>query len=107
MSRPLRIEYSNAFYHVMNRGNNRQAIFLNEEDYDVFLETLKETAARFDIKVLSFCLMVNHYHLLLSTPEANLSRAMRHLSGIYTQRFNRRHKKDGHLFRGRYNAFFS
>ena len=104
MSRPLRIKYSNAFYHVMNRGNNRQPIFLNDHDYEIFLETLKETSRLFDIKVLSFCLMVNHYHLLLCTPRANLSRAMRHLNGIYTQRFNRRHKKDGHLFRGRYKA---
>ena len=88
----------------MNRGNNREAIFLNDEDQDVFLETLKETSKLFGIKILSFCLMTNHYHLLLVTPKANLSRAMRHLNGIYTQRFNRRHKKDGHLFRGRYKA---
>ena len=104
MSRPLRIEYPNAFYHVMNRGNNRQAIFLNDEDYGIFLETLKETSRSFGLKILSFCLMSNHYHLLLSTPKANLSRAMRHLNGVYTQRFNRRHKKDGHLFRGRFKA---
>ena len=104
MSRPLRIEYPNAFYHVMNRGNNRQAIFLNDGDYGIFLKTLKETSHLLEIKILSFCLMTNHYHLLLCTPRANLSRVMRQLNGVYTQRFNRRHKKDGHLFRGRYKA---
>ncbi len=104
MSRPLRIEYPNAFYHVMNRGAGRQATYLNDDDYQVFLETLKETSKFFGIKVLSYCLMPNHYHLLLTTPKANLSRAMRHLNGVYTQRFNRLHKKDGPLFRGRYKA---
>lgn len=104
MSRPLRIEYPNAFYHVMNRGLNRQAIYLIDADYEIFLRTLKETSNLFGIKILSYCLMPNHYHLLLSTPKANLSRAMRHLNGVYTQRFNRLHKKDGPLFRGRYKA---
>lgn len=104
MSRPLRIEYPNAYYHVMNRGLNRQSIFLNDDDYDIFLETVKETAHLFGIKIISFALMPNHYHLLLTTPKANLSRAMRHLNGVYTQRHNRLHKKDGPLFRGRYKA---
>ncbi len=104
MSRPLRIEYNDAFYHVMSRGNNRQAIYLNDDDYEVFLETLKEASRLFSVKVVSYCLMPNHYHLLLTTPKANLSRFMRHLNGVYTQRFNRIHKKDGHLFRGRYKA---
>ena len=104
MSRPLRIEYPNAFYHVMNRGLNRQAVFLVDDDYEIFLEVLKETSKFFGIRVISYCLMPNHYHLLLQTPKANLSRAMRHLNGVYTQRFNRFHKKDGPLFRGRYKA---
>jgi REP element-mobilizing transposase RayT len=88
----------------MNRGSNRQSIFLNDDDYKIFLETLKEAAHLFSIKIISFALMPNHYHLLLTTPKANLSRAMRHLNGVYTQRFNRLHKKDGPLFRGRYKA---
>lgn len=104
MSRPLRIEYSNAFYHVMNRGAGRREIFLIDDDYEMFLEAVKESARFFDIRVISYCLMPNHYHLLLQTPKANLSRAMRHLNGVYTQRHNRHHKKDGPLFRGRYKA---
>ena len=104
MARPLRIEYPNAFYHVMSRGLNRQAIYLKNDDCEIFLDTLKETCRLFGIRTLSYCLMPNHYHLLLTTPQANLSRAMRHLNGVYTQRFNRLHKKDGPLFRGRYKA---
>lgn len=104
MSRPLRIEYPNAFYHVMNRGLNRQAICLIDDDYEMFLQAVKESSKFFDIRILSYCLMPNHYHLLIQTPKANLSRAMRHLNGVYTQRFNRCHKKDGPLFRGRYKA---
>ena len=104
MSRPLRIEYPNAFYHVMNRGASRREIFLADDDYEIFLETLKETSKIFSIRIISYCLMPNHYHLLIQTPKANLSRTMRHLNGVYTQRFNRIHKKDGPLFRGRYKA---
>ncbi|MGH7889518.1 MAG: transposase [Thermodesulfobacteriota bacterium] len=104
MSRPLRIEYPNAFYHVMNRGLRRQLIYETDDDYEIFLETVKESSKFFDIRVISYCLMPNHYHLLLQTPRANLSRAMRHLNGVYTQRFNKLHKKDGPLFRGRYKA---
>ena len=104
MARPLRIEYPNAFYHVVSRGNNRQEIYLDDDDYGMFLETLKECSKLFGVRTLAFALMPNHYHLLLTTPKANLSRAMRHLNGVYTQRFNRRHKKDGHLFRGRFKA---
>lgn len=104
MARPLRIEYPNAFYHVMNRGAGRQAIYLIEDDYKIFLEVVKELARFFDIRVVAYCLMPNHYHLLVQTPKANLSRAMRHLNGVYTQRHNRLHKKDGPLFRGRYKA---
>ncbi len=88
----------------MNRGAGRQAIYLIDDDYEMFLETLKESSRFFDIHVISYSLMPNHYHLLIQTPKANLSRAMRHLNGVYTQRFNRYHKKDGPLFRGRYKA---
>jgi len=104
MARPLRIQYSNAFYHVMNRGLGRQRIFLNEDDYAIFLETLKESSRYFNIRILAYALMPNHYHLLIQTPKANLDRAMRHLNGVYTQRFNRLRKTDGPLFRGRYKA---
>ena len=104
MARPLRIEYPNAFYHVMNRGLNRQDIYGSNEDYRIFLETLKDSAKLFNVRIISYCLMPNHYHLLIQTPKGNLSRAMRHLNGVYTQRFNRLHKKDGPLFRGRYKA---
>jgi len=104
MPRPLRIEYENAYYHVMNRGRARQKIFHGERYYAAFLATLAEAHQRFGIQVLSYCLMNNHYHLLLKTPEANLGRAMRHINGVYTQRHNRLKKTDGSLFRGRYKA---
>jgi REP element-mobilizing transposase RayT len=104
MSRPLRIEYPNAFYHVMNRGAGRQSIYLIDDDYEMFLEAVKESSKFFGIRVLAYALMPNHYHLLVQTPKANLSRAMRHVNSVYTQRFNRYHKKDGPLFRGRYKA---
>jgi putative transposase len=104
MARPLRIIFPNAFYHVMNRGVGRRAIFQIDDDYGMFLEAVKESSRYFDIRVISYGLMPNHYHLLIQTPKANLSRAMRHLNGVYTQRYNRLHKQDGPLFRGRYKA---
>ena len=104
MSRPLRILYENAYYHVMNRGAGRQMIFNDETDYQVFLSTLEEAHRQFGIEIHAYCLMGNHYHLLIKTPRANLSRVMRHLNGLYTQRYNRRNKTDGALFRGRYKA---
>jgi REP element-mobilizing transposase RayT len=88
----------------MNRGARRQPIYLADDDYRMFIETLKESSRFFDVRIVGYCLMPNHYHLLVQTPEANLSRAMRQLNGVYTQRFNRLHKKDGSLFRGRYKA---
>ena len=104
MARPLRIIFPSAYYHIMNRGAGRQAVFQIDDDYGMFLEAVKESARYFNIRVISYSLMPNHYHLLLQTPNANLSRAMRHLNGVYTQRYNRLHKKDGPLFRGRYKA---
>ncbi|HFE39171.1 MAG TPA: hypothetical protein ENK06_12260 [Gammaproteobacteria bacterium] len=104
MPRPLRIEYENAYYHVMNRGRARHKIFHNEHYYEAFLKTLEEAHQRFGIQILCYCLMSNHYHLLVKTPEANLGRAMRHINGVYTQRYNRLKKTDGPLFRGRYKA---
>jgi putative transposase len=104
MPRPLRINYPNAWYHVMNRGASRQKIFNNNSHRLMFLSLLEQCHHMFSIKICAYCLMDNHYHLLVSTPEANLSRAMRHLNGVYTQQYNRSLKKDGSLFRGRYKA---
>ncbi|MBL4867728.1 MAG: transposase, partial [Pseudomonadales bacterium] len=104
MPRPLRIEYENAYYHVMNRGRGRQKIFHGPDYYEAFLTTLAEAHQRFGVEILCYCLMANHYHLLVKTPEANLGRIMRHINGVYTQRHNRMKKTDGSLFRGRYKA---
>lgn len=105
MARPLRIEFRGAWYHVMNRGLNRQAIFARVgEDCALFMATLGEACELFEVSVSSFCLMPNHYHLLVNTPEGNLARFMRHLNGVYTQRYNRKYKRDGPLFRGRYKG---
>jgi len=104
MPRPLRIEYPNAFYHVMNRGKGRQMIFLDEKYYLDFLKTISEAHERFGAIIHCYCLMGNHYHLLIETPEANISRVMRHINGIYTQRYNRLSSTDGPLFRGRFKA---
>ncbi|MCL0036928.1 transposase [Thermodesulfovibrionales bacterium] len=104
MSRPLRIEYPGAWYHVMNWGRRREDIFLSPADYGVFIEVLRKTVESWNLKVAAYCLMSNHYHLLVHTPDGNISRCMRHLNGVYTQRFNRCHKKEDQLFRGRYKA---
>lgn len=104
MSRPLRIEYEGAWYHVMNRGTNRKLIFTTDAHRRLFLELLEETTHLYQIEIHAYCLMDNHYHLLLCTPRANLGRAMRHINGVYTQRFNRLEKRDGALYRGRYKA---
>src|SRR4029453_218318 len=104
MSRPLRIQFPQAVYHVMNRGAARQSMFVEDADYQAFLDTLTEAHRLWGIEVFGYSLMANHYHLCLRTPKGNLSRVMRHVDGIYTQRFNRRHGRDGPLFRGRYRA---
>ncbi|MBD1400772.1 REP-associated tyrosine transposase [Pelovirga terrestris] len=104
MSRPLRIEFSGAWYHAMNRGRRRENIFLQSDDFEAFLNIVRESADRWNVHVAAYCLLSNHYHLLLQTPEGNLARCMRHINGVYTQRFNRIHGQDGQLFRGRYKA---
>ena len=104
MSRPLRIQFPAAVYHVINRGAARQPTFVDDEDSQAFLDTLAEAHRLWQIEIFAYCLMRNHYHLCLRTPKGNLSRVMRHVDGIYTQRFNRRHRRDGSLFRGRYKA---
>ncbi|MBD0412533.1 transposase [Pseudoalteromonas distincta] len=104
MSRPLRIDYENAFYHVMNRGRGRENTFLSDDDFKHFLYCIEQANLRFNIEVHSYCLMTNHYHLLIKTPDANLGRAMKHINGLYTQYFNRTHNTDSALFRGRYKV---
>jgi putative transposase len=104
MSRPLRIKYPDAWYHVINRGRRGDNIFQTKEDYLAFIDLLKELNEVFHVRVSAYCLMANHYHLLLQTPDANLSRAMRHLNGVYTQRYNKNYGYDWQLFRGRYKS---
>lgn len=104
MARPLRIEFPGALYHVTSRVNARQRVFRDDEDRETFLATLAWVAARFGWRCHAYCLMNNHVHLLIETPQPNLSRGMRQLNGVYTQRFNRRHRKVGHLFQGRFKA---
>jgi len=104
MARPLRIQYPGAWYHVMNRGRRGESVFTEGDDYSLFINTLLEARVLWNINVAAYCLLPNHYHLLIQTPEANLSRCMRHLNGVYTQRFNKIHGQDGPLFRGRYKA---
>lgn len=104
MSRPLRIEYPGAVYHVTGRGNERKRIYREDSDRCSFLQILHEVNERYNVLCHSYCLMDNHYHLLLETPDGNLSIGMRHLNGVYTQRFNKRHERRGHLFQGRYKA---
>ena len=104
MTRPLRIEFKGAVYHITSRGNAKQAIFLDEKDFVDFLNLLCSVVKRYHFILHAYCLMNNHYHLLIETPYANLSRGMRQLNGLYTQRFNQRHKRVGHLLQGRYQA---
>ena len=104
MARPLRIEFAGALYHVTSRGDGREDIYLDDDDRQRFLEVLSEVCSRFNWAVHAYCLMDNHYHLLVETPESNLSRGMRQLNGVYTQRFNRAHGRVGHVFQGRFKA---
>jgi len=104
MSRPLRLEYPGAWYHVMNRGLARQLIFRTDGHRQLFLELLYEIHNRYQVEIHAYCLMENHYHLFIRTPLANLSRAMRHLNGVYTQRYNQQMNRDGPLFRGRFKS---
>ena len=104
MGRPLRIEYDGAWYHVMNRGLERRRIFVSDKDYHNFLSLLKEISEIHFLEIHAFSLMPNHYHLLCHTPKAGLKRAMQHLNGVYTRKFNCSHRRDGPLFRGRYKA---
>ncbi len=104
MARPLRIQYEGAFHHITARGNEGGPIFREDKDLWKFLDTLSEVPARFSVVVHAYVLMSNHYHLLVETPEGKLSRAMHFLNTAYTVFFNRRHKRVGHLFQGRYKS---
>ena len=104
MARQLRIEYAGAIYHVMSRGDRREAIFRDDEDRRRFLTTLDEACGKTGWQVLALCLMPNHFHLVVETPQANLVAGMKWFLGTYTARFNRRHKVFGHLFSGRYKS---
>jgi putative transposase len=104
MSRPLRTEFSGAVHHVTSRGDRREMIYRDDEDRARHLAVMAQAMDRFDAQALAYCLMGNHYHLVLHTRQANLSRLMRHVNGVYTQTFNRRHGLVGHLFQGRFKA---
>jgi putative transposase len=104
MARPLRIEYPGAWYHVMNRGRRKEEIFFGDKDRELFIKVLGECSGLFSLEIHAYSLMPNHYHLLVHTPKGNLSRAMRHLNGVYTQRINARHKFEGSLFKGRFKS---
>lgn len=104
MSRPLRIEYPGAVYHLTSRGNAREKIFLDDIDRQLFLEILETVINKYNWLCHAYCLMDNHYHILAETPDPNLSLGMRQLNGLYTQGFNRRHNRVGHVFQGRYKS---
>lgn len=104
MARPLRIEFPGGLYHVTSRGNSREAIYLEDGDKELFLGVLVDVRNRFNWRVHAYCLMGNHYHLLIETQDGNLSKGMRQLNGVYSQSFNRIHGRVGHVFQGRYKA---
>ena len=104
MARPLRLEYAGALYHVTSRGDRQESIYRDDDDREDWLAVLAQVCERFNWIVHAWCQMTNHYHLLVETADGNLSRGMRQLNGVYTQRFNRRHDEVGHLYQGRYNT---
>lgn len=104
MARPLRLELAGGLYHVTSRGDRREDIYRDDEDREVWLRVFAAVCERFNWRCHAYCLMSNHYHVVVETPEANLSRGMRQLNGVFTQDFNRRHGLVGHLFQGRFKA---
>ncbi len=104
MARPLRLEFAHALYHVTSRGDRREDIYHDDADRQAWLSVLAQVCKRFNWTVHAYCLMCNHYHLLVETPDANLSAGMRQLNGVYTQLTNRAHRRVGHVFQGRFKA---
>jgi REP element-mobilizing transposase RayT len=104
MARPLRIEYSGAFYHITARGNESKPVYKNKQDRERFLSYLESATDRYGAVVHVYCLMDNHYHLFLETPRGNISQIMHHVNGAYTTYFNTKRERSGHLFQGRYKA---
>jgi len=104
MARPLRIQYPGAYYHITSRGNERKDIYKSQRDREKFLDYLQSATQRYGAVIHCYCLMSNHYHLLMETPEGNLSQVMQHNNGSYTTYYNVKRKRSGHLFQGRYHA---
>ncbi|MGD9213050.1 MAG: helix-turn-helix domain-containing protein [Desulfobacteraceae bacterium] len=104
MPRPIRIDYPNAWHHVMNQGRNGRRVFLDDADYLLFIDLMVETVEIFNARIAAFCLLPTQYLLLLQTPDASLTRCMRHINGIYTQRYNYGHGSEGPIFKGRYRS---
>jgi putative transposase len=104
MARPLRLEFVDALYHVTSRGDARDDIYYSDTDRSAWLAILGQVAARFNWICHAYCLMTNHYHIVIETPDANLAKGMRQLNGVYTQYINRTHQRVGHVFQGRYKA---
>ena len=104
MTRPLRLEYTGALYHVTSRGDRREGIYLDADDRKEWLQVLGHVCSHYNWVIHAYCQMSNHYHFLVETVDGNLSKGMRQLNGLYTQRFNRRHGLSGHLYQGHYKA---
>lgn len=104
MARPLRLEFEGAFYHITSRGNSKQAIYFQDSDYFKFLEVLQHVCERHFWRIHAYCLMTNHYHLVVETPVANLSIGMQQLNGVYTQYVNKVYERCGHIFQGRFKS---
>jgi len=104
MARPLRLELAGGLYHVTSRGDRREAIYMDDKDREKWLEILGNVCSRFNWRCHAYCLMDNHYHIVIETAEANLSKGMRQLNGVYTQYFNKQHNRVGHVYQGRYKG---
>jgi len=104
MSRPLRLELSGGLYHVTSRGDRREDIYVDDEDREEWLSLLGRVCYRFKWRCHAYCLMDNHYHIVIETAEANMSKGMQQLNGVYTQYYNRRHSRVGHVFQGRFKG---
>ena len=104
MARRPRLQLRGAIYHAMSRGNNKSDIFVDDDDREAFLRIAAEAFARYEVRCFAMCLMSNHYHFVLNTPRGNISLAMRYVNGVYTQHYNRRHARTGHVFEGRFTS---